>query len=109
MTWKNITANSYWSGERATYNTWVESTTAVSGEHLIDYYQYKYAMAIGYNINPAVYGKGSAIFVHCKSTDHWYTGGCVSLENDMMVSLLKKCKNGTYIIIVRSRDDLSRY
>ena len=109
MTWRNITSNSYWSGERATYNTWVESTSAISGEHLIDYYQYKYAMAIGFNVNPAVYGKGSAIFVHCKSTDHWYTGGCISLENDMMVSLLQKCKNGTYIIIVRSRDDISSY
>ena len=109
MTWRNITDNSYWSAERDTYNTWVESSTAIAGEHLIDYYQYKYAMAIGYNINPEIYNKGSAIFLHCKSYDHWYTAGCVSVEESVMKELLLRCKDGTYIIIVRNRDDVANY
>ena len=109
MEWKDVTSTSYWSGEEDTYNTWVESTTKIAGEHLADYYQYKYAMAIGYNIDPVVYKKGSAIFLHCKSTDHWYTGGCVSVEEDVMVSLLQKCANDTWIIIVKNREDVANY
>lgn len=109
MDWKDITPNSYWSGEQATYNTWVESPYRISGEHLEDYYQYKYAMAIGFNRNPVIYKKGSAIFLHCKSYDHWYTGGCVSVEEDVMRKLLLKCRNGVRIIIIRKREDLSSF
>ena len=109
MTWKPITPYSYWSGEASTYNTWVESTRRVAGEHLIDYYQYKYAMAIGFNRDPVVVGRGSAIFLHCKSYDHWYTGGCVGVEESVMKKLLQKCGNGTYIIIVRKMEDVAAY
>ena len=109
MDWKDITPNSYWSGEYSTYNTWVESPWRVSGEHLEDYYQYKYAMAIGFNRDPVVYKKGSAIFLHCKSYDHWYTGGCVSVEEEVMRKLLLKCSNGTWIIIVPNASELSSY
>ena len=109
MKWKDITPNSYWSGERSTYNTWVESTRRISGEHLMDYYQYKYAMAIGFNIDPVVFGRGSAIFLHCKSRDHWYTGGCVGVEERIMVKLLQNCANGTWIIIVPNQDEITKY
>ena len=109
MTWKDITPTSYWSGERGTYNTWVESPYRIAGEHLADYYQYKYAMAIGFNRDPVVVGRGSAIFLHCKSTDHWYTGGCVSVEENAMRELLLSCSDGTYIIIVPDREDVASY
>ena len=70
MTYKKITPQSYLSGEEDTYNQWVESDRPLEGsEHLIDYYQYKYAMNIGFNINPTIFGRGAAIFLHCKSTD----------------------------------------
>ena len=109
MTWKQITETSYWSGEPGSYNTWVESPYRISGEHLIDYYQYKYAMAIGFNRNPTVRGKGSAIFLHCKSTDHWYTAGCIGVREKYMKRLLKACRNGTYIIMVPKESDLKKY
>ena len=109
MTYKNITANSYLSDEKDTYNTWVESATPVSGEHLIDYYQYKYAVNIGFNVNPTVYGRGAAIFLHCKSTDHNYTAGCVSLSEADMVSVLQDLKNGSYMIIVENKSEISNY
>ena len=109
MQYKKVTSNSYWSGEYSTYNTWVESTRKVDGEHLIDYYQYKYAMAIGFNRNPTVYKKGSAIFLHVKSTDHWYTAGCVSVEESVMKKLLLMSRNGVYIIIVKNRADIAGY
>jgi len=109
MTYRNITANSYLSSERDTYNTWVESETSMIGEHLIDYYQYKYAVNIGFNIDPVVYGRGAGIFLHCKSYDHWYTAGCVSLEEDNMVNVLKQLKDGAYIIIVEYKSEIKNY
>ena len=108
MTWKDITPYSYWSAEYDTYNTWVESRSSMSGEHLADYYQYAYAMAIGFNIDPVVYGKGSAIFLHCKSKGRWWTSGCVSVKKSIMKKLLKLCRNGTYIIIVPEDIDIKK-
>ena len=109
MQYKKITGNSYWSGEQSTYNQWVESPRRINGEHLIDYYQYKYAMAIGFNRDPVVYKKGSAIFLHCKSYNHWSTAGCVSVEEPVMKQLLQLCHNGVYILIVRDESDISAY
>ena len=101
MTWREITENSYWSGEKDTYNTWVESTTPVGGEHLSEYtICYKYAMAIGFNINPTVYKRGSAIFLHCKNPAEWGSAGCVSVVEEDMLTLLSKCHDGCYIMIV---------
>lgn len=74
-----------------------------------DYYQYKYAIAIGFNIDPAVYGRGSAIFLHCKSTDHWYTAGCVSLAESNMLYLMQTLANGSYIIIVPDVASIASY
>ena len=112
MTWKAVTPNSYWADDVKrpdTYNPWVESAAKIGGEHLIDYYQYDYAMAVGYNVNPRVTGAGSAIFVHVKAADHWTTGGCISLEKDAMIELLKRAKDGAWIIIVKNAADVAKY
>ena len=112
MTWKAITPYSYWADDvkkPATYNTWVESKTKIGGEHLIDYYQYDYAMAVGHNTNPQIPGLGSAIFVHVKAKDHWTTGGCISLEEDAMIELLKRARDGAWIIIVKKAADVAKY
>lgn len=110
MTWRKVTRNSYWSGKMdKTYNTWVESRTKWKGEHLIDYYQYAYAMAIGFNRNPTVPGRGSAIFLHCKSNGHWSTAGCVSVQKSVMIDLLRKARNGCYIIIVPGTASIASY
>ena len=110
MSYRKITECSYLSGEEATYNQWVESERRMyDSEHLMDYYQYKYAMNIGFNINPAVYGRGAAIFLHCKSYDRWWTSGCVSVPEDVMLKLLQKSRDGEYIIIVPTIEDISKY
>ncbi len=109
MTWRSITPYSYWSDEYETYNTWVESREWVSGEHLINYYQYAYAMAIGFNVEPAIYGRGSAIFLHCKSNSTWSSAGCVTVTTAMMKKLLRLCGDGTWIMIVPQDADLKQY
>ncbi len=109
MTYRDITPTSYLSSEKETYNTWVESETWVDGEHLIDYTkQYKYAANIGFNINPTVYGIGAGIFLHCNG-DKWYTSGCVCLSEEDMVWVLKKLKNGAYIIITQDKSEIRDY
>ncbi len=110
MTYRKITENSYWSEvEDDSFNTWVESETPVPGEHLIDYYQYKYAVNIGFNLEDVVYSRGCAIFLHCKSTDHWYTAGCVSLTEEDMVTLLLMLRDGAYMIIVPDAESIGDY
>lgn len=110
MTWRQITEASYWSeAEDESFNTWVESKTPVPGEHLIDYYQYKYAVNIGFNLEDIVYSRGSAIFLHCKSADHWYTAGCVSLAEEDMLNLLWMLRDGAYMIIVPDAESIGNY
>lgn len=110
MDWKTITRNSYWSDEPATYNTWVESSRPISGEHLMDYtICYKYAMAIGFNQNPITYGRGSAIFLHVKNPSDWSSSGCVSVEEPVMLQLLNLCHNGCYMIIVPDLESIAYY
>ncbi len=110
MTWRRITENSYWSeAEDENFNAWVESETPVPGEHLIDYYQYKYAVNIGFNLEDIVYSRGSAIFLHCKSTDHWYTAGCVSLSEEDMLELLRMLRDGAWMIIVPDAESIGNY
>lgn len=110
MTWRQITENSYWTEvEDESFNTWVESETPVPGEHLIDYYQYKYAVNIGFNLEDIVYSRGSAIFLHCKSADHWDTAGCVSLTEEDMLNLLRMLRDGAYMIIVPDAESIGDY
>ncbi len=110
MTWRQITAQSYWSGEESTYNTWVESSTPIGGEHLQDYQVcYEYAMAVGFNTNPTVYKRGSAIFLHVKDPASWSSSGCVSVEREQMLALLSACHDGAYIMIVPTAEDIAGY
>ncbi len=110
MVYRQITPNSYWSEvEDESFNNWVESETPVPGEHLIDYYQYKYAVNIGFNLEDIVYSRGSAIFLHCKSADHWYTAGCVSLSEEDMLALLRMLRDGAYMIIVPDAESIGDY
>ena len=110
MTWRRITEDSYWSqAEDETFNTWVESETPVPGEHLIDYYQYKYAVNIGFNLEDIVYSRGCAIFLHCKGVSSWNTAGCVSLAEEDMLALLLALRDGAYMIIVPDAERIGDY
>ncbi len=110
MVYRQITKASYWSeAEDESFNTWVESEEPVPGEHLIDYYQYKYAVNIGFNLEDIVYSRGCAIFLHCKSTNSWDTAGCVSLSEEDMLALLLMLRDGAYMIIVPDAESIGDY
>ena len=108
MKYRLTTDKSWLSEEKSTYNKWVESSRSMKGEHLRSISVYKYAMWIGYNVNPTVYGKGSAIFLHLKGNS-WSTSGCVSVTESVMKNILKRAKNGTYMVIVPKRSDILKY
>ena len=110
MTWRQITEDSYWTEvEDERFNTWVESETPVPGEHLIDYYQYEYAVNIGFNQEDVVYSRGSAIFLHVKSINSWDTAGCVSLREEDMLALLRLLRDGAWMIIVPDAEAIAQY
>lgn len=56
-----------------------------------DYYDY--CLDMGYNRN-AVPGKGSALFLHCHGGGRTETSGCVSIEEERMIELMRLY--GTY-------------
>lgn len=91
MPYRHITPRSYWSAvPNATYNTWVESSSYVYGEHLIHYTTtYEWALSTGYNAlpNQRVIGRGTAIFLHCYGTG--LTAGCVSTAPANMVKVFR--------------------
>ncbi len=95
MKYRPITSNSWWSARHdSTYNTWVESGSSVSGEHLADArVQYEYAFDSGYNSPPneRVIGRGTAIFIHCAEPPGNSLGknthGCVAVDPSVMKKL----------------------
>ena len=94
----------YWSGEQGTYNQMVDSRklghVPVNSEHLIDYDpHYRYVLAIGYN-KKNVYGKGSAIFLHCLGSNP-YTGGCVAVPQKNMKKMIQYVTKRTRICIYK--------
>ena len=102
MPYRQITKTSYWSGEKEDYNTWVEVEPGMremkKSEYLFRFkVSYKYAMSIDFNTNPVVYGKGFAIFIHCDYPGDDTTAGCVALEEEYMLRLIKECGEGTYL------------
>ena len=104
LPYKKIGPDSYWSGEREDYNRRVENPggkrAMPHSERLSDYpVQYKFALVIGYNIEAPQWGRGSAIFLHCRNVPKWQTAGCVSLPESRMRLLLERLRKGAVISI----------
>jgi L,D-peptidoglycan transpeptidase YkuD (ErfK/YbiS/YcfS/YnhG family) len=87
MVYRQIDSTAWWSADPGSkYNTWVEKKPQ-SGERLADStVQYQYAFNTGYNAppNPTVYGRGTAIFIHCFEPPGNALGpnthGCVAID-----------------------------
>ena len=110
LSYKQIQKTSYWSGEKNTYNTWVESPTKIAGERLYSYkICYEKALAIGFNQNPVVFGRGSAIFLHIKAPDTWESSGCITIEKQAMDELLPLLKEKLSIITLQKEEELQKY
>jgi L,D-peptidoglycan transpeptidase YkuD (ErfK/YbiS/YcfS/YnhG family) len=60
---------------------------------------YDVVIELGYNDDPVVAGKGSAIFLHLARTNYQPSSGCVTLSLDDMQALLPLCDLGSKITI----------
>ncbi len=49
---------------------------------------YEYVIDMGYNRN-AVPNKGSALFIHCKEENEDGTAGCVAIDRDSMIAIMR--------------------
>jgi L,D-peptidoglycan transpeptidase YkuD (ErfK/YbiS/YcfS/YnhG family) len=62
---------------------------------------YDLIVALGYNDDPVLPGRGSAIFLHVARPDYSPTEGCVACARDDLLVLLAAAKPGDVLEIVR--------
>jgi L,D-peptidoglycan transpeptidase YkuD (ErfK/YbiS/YcfS/YnhG family) len=60
---------------------------------------YDIIIPLGYNDNPVIPGKGSAIFLHVARANYEPTEGCIALALPDLLALLAACDNGTVMEI----------
>ena len=88
-----LTNTMYLCGDREYYNQFIDiskvnHTCSGNSEHLLSYVpQYNYALFFDYN-KENVYGKGSAIFLHCFG-NYPFTMGCIAVAEENMVKILQ--------------------
>ena len=98
-----LTDSMYLCGDKEYYNQFIDTSKihhscSNNSEHLIRYLpQYNYALFIDYN-KENIYGKGSAIFLHCFGK-YPYTLGCVSIAENDMIKILKTINKAARICI----------
>jgi L,D-peptidoglycan transpeptidase YkuD (ErfK/YbiS/YcfS/YnhG family) len=97
--WRSLAPQTCWSGERRDYNTWVRRTCTSRDEDLwaSRALAYRYAAAIGFNDSPAVWGRGSAIFLHESLSRP--TTGCVSMSETNLLVTLRWLTPGSWIVM----------
>ena len=60
---------------------------------------YDLVIVVGYNDDPPVPGRGSAIFVHAAAPGYAPTEGCVALERADLLALAADCKAGDWLVV----------
>ncbi len=102
-----VTEDDYWSGdvrEGYHYNEMVSikdlpDLNTGDSEHLIEYpVHYQYCLNISWNEDGTA-GKGSAIFLHCLGPQKPYTGGCVAIPVDKMITVMKTVDKDCVVVI----------
>jgi L,D-peptidoglycan transpeptidase YkuD (ErfK/YbiS/YcfS/YnhG family) len=99
LPWNQLHSNSCWSGERRDYNTYVRRTCTARDENLwaSRAVAYRYAAVVGFNDSPAVWGRGSGIFLH--ESIGKATSGCVSMSETNLLWTLRWMTPGTWAVL----------
>ena len=97
--------NTYWSGDPdRQYNQMVDirdvpELVMDDSEHIVDYdYQYQYCLNISFN-EDGTPGRGSAIFLHCFGPWKPWTGGCVSVPENIMKKIMQNVREDCVVVI----------
>ena len=105
--YQKVTEDDYWSGDQREghhYNEMVSikdlpDLNTADSEHIADYiYHYQYCMNISWNENGEP-GKGSAIFLHCLGPNKPYTGGCVAIPQDKVITAMQNVDKDCVVVI----------
>ena len=91
LPWRWLDPADGWSDDPAdpAYNTAVRHPHAFSAEHLWrDDGLYDIVIPLGYNDDPPVPRRGSAIFLHCAAPRAQMTAGCIAVVRDALLILL---------------------
>jgi L,D-peptidoglycan transpeptidase YkuD (ErfK/YbiS/YcfS/YnhG family) len=82
------------------YKRLVKLPYAASAEHLWrEDHLYDLVAVLGYNDDPVVPGKGSAIFLHLTKPGYSHTQGCVALAYDDALAAIAQLRPGDQVII----------
>ena len=60
---------------------------------------YDLIVVLGYNTNPIIKNKGSAIFMHVAKNSYRKTKGCIALKKNHLIKIISKIKKNTKIKI----------
>ena len=100
-----VNENTYWSGDPdRQYNQMVDirdvpELVMDDSEHIVDYdYQYQYCLNISFN-EDGTPGRGSAIFLHCFGPWKPWTGGCVSVPENIMKKIMQNVREDCVVVI----------
>ena len=105
--YQQVTEDDYWSGDQREgyhYNEMVSikdypDLNVEDSEHIVDYnYHYQYCLNISWN-DDGTPGKGSAIFLHCLGPNKPYTGGCIAIPEQHVVTTLKNVHEDCVVVI----------
>ena len=82
------------------YNRLVRLPYPASAEQLWrDDHLYDLVVVLGYNDDPVVPGKGSAIFLHLAKPDYSFTQGCVALSLDDALAAVAQLRPGNQVVV----------
>lgn len=60
---------------------------------------YDIVVVLGFNDNPVITGKGSAMFMHVARENYSSTAGCIALKKEDLLEILKNCDKNTLVCI----------
>ena len=82
------------------YNRLVKLPYPASAEHMWrEDHLYDLVAVLGYNDDPVVAGKGSAIFLHLAKPDYSPTQGCVALATGDLLAAIEQLQPGDQVVI----------
>ena len=112
LEYQKVTEDDYWSGDQREgygYNQMVSikdlpDLAMDDSEHIIDYtHEYQYCLNVSYN-EDGTPGLGSAIFLHCLGAFKPYTGGCIAIPQDQMLTVMQNVREDCVVVIDSLRE-----
>lgn len=97
-----LSPNDAWSDDpsTATYNQHLKLPASGSYENLYRYdHIYDIVLVVGYNDQPIIRGRGSAIFIHVARANYAATHGCIALSKGDLLAILPYINKKTLVKI----------